>query len=150
LADRFGDSEVNDLRLANAVLLGHEHVGRLQVAMDDSLLVRMLDRSAHLYEEVDALFDRQPAGVTVLGDRRAAHDLHREPGVSVLRRAGGKHLGDAGVIHERDGLALGLEPRDNLAAVQLRANHLDGNAPPNGAGFLGLVDGAHPTAAQQL
>ena len=42
--ERLGQAEVDHLRHRLAVVLGHEHVRRLQIAVDDSLLVGVLDR----------------------------------------------------------------------------------------------------------
>jgi hypothetical protein len=43
---RLGDAEVDDLGHRLAVLLGDEDVGRLEVAVDDALLVGVLHRLA--------------------------------------------------------------------------------------------------------
>ena len=48
--DRLGDAEVDDLRDRHVVLERHQDVGGLEVAMDDALLVRVLDRIAHREE----------------------------------------------------------------------------------------------------
>ena len=54
LRSRLGEPEVDDLRHRTPVLLGDEHVGGLQVAVDDGLLVRVLDALADLDEEREA------------------------------------------------------------------------------------------------
>ena len=56
-ASRAGDPEVEHLRLAG---VRHEHVRRLQIAVDDPALVRVLNGIGELDDEPDALGDRQP------------------------------------------------------------------------------------------
>ena len=45
---RLGDAEINDLRHRHAIVERDEDVGRLDVAMDDAFLMRMLDGMANL------------------------------------------------------------------------------------------------------
>ena len=45
---RFGDAEIDDLRHGHAVVQGHQDVRRLDVAVDDALLMRVLDGLADL------------------------------------------------------------------------------------------------------
>jgi hypothetical protein len=44
-----------------------------------------------------------------------------------------QHLGDSGVIHERQRLTLGGEARDDVARELSGADDLDGNAAPDEA-----------------
>ena len=46
LVDGLGDTEIDYLGDWRAVLFRHQHIRRLQVAVDHTLLVRMLDRTA--------------------------------------------------------------------------------------------------------
>ena len=50
----------------------------------------------------------------------ALDQLHDEVGPAVVGRAGVEHPGDVGVVHQRQGLPLGLEAGDDLAAVHAR------------------------------
>src|ERR1019366_2032598 len=53
----FGDAEVNDLGRGRATLLqGDQDIRRLDVAVDDAFLVRVLNGAADLDEKVQALF----------------------------------------------------------------------------------------------
>jgi hypothetical protein len=53
---QLGDAEVEQLDLgAAAAVVAHEHVGRLEVAMDDALEVRGLEGVAHLGQDVEHL-----------------------------------------------------------------------------------------------
>ena len=52
-AGRLGDAEVDHLRHRHAVVQRDQDVRRLDVAVDDPLLVRVLDRLADLDEQVE-------------------------------------------------------------------------------------------------
>ena len=107
--DRLGDAEVDDLGARPSVDLDHDHVGGLEVAVDDALLVRVVHRVAHLAEQLQGLGQTELVAATVVGDRLARQVLHGEPRLAGLRRAGVEHAGDGGVLHARQGLALGVE-----------------------------------------
>ena len=55
LVDRLGDAEVDDLGHRLAVVERHQHVRRLDVAVDDPLLVGVLDRLADRDEQLEPL-----------------------------------------------------------------------------------------------
>jgi hypothetical protein len=61
-----------------------ENVRRLDVSMNDPLLVRVLNRAADLHEEVEPLLGGEITLVAVLGDADATHQFHHE-----VRPAGG-------------------------------------------------------------
>jgi hypothetical protein len=50
---RLGDAEVDHLRHRHPVVQRNENVRRLDVAMDDPLLVRVLDGLANLDEQIE-------------------------------------------------------------------------------------------------
>ena len=52
------------------------HVGRLQIAMDDALLVCRLERFRDLPGDRQCLIHRQRTGPDALGQRRALDELH--------------------------------------------------------------------------
>ena len=52
---RLGDAEINHLRHGHAVVQRHENVGRLDVAVDDAFLMRVLDGVANLDEQFQPL-----------------------------------------------------------------------------------------------
>jgi hypothetical protein len=146
---RLGDPEVDDLAVRLPVDLGHEHVRRLEVAVDDALLVRVLHRAAHLAEERHALAHRERPRVGVLGDGRARHALHhevRQPGVGHARVV---HARDVRVLHEGQRLALGRETRHHLVGGRGRAQHLERHVAAHRRVLLGEVDGAHAALAEK-
>ena len=51
LVGGLGDAEIDYFWNGRAVLFHHEHVRRLQVAVDHTFLVRMLNRTAHCEEQ---------------------------------------------------------------------------------------------------
>ena len=55
--DQLGDAEIEQADLA---LAGDEDVGRLQVAVNDEVRVRVANRPQHLAEHLDALANRHP------------------------------------------------------------------------------------------
>ena len=54
------------------------------------------------------------------------------------------------MVHQRQGLALGLEPGEHLAAVHPGLDELQRNRAPHWLGLLGHVDGAHAALADGL
>ena len=57
---------------------------------------------------------RELVVVAVLGDRDAVDQLHDEVGPAAVGRAGVEDPGDVRVVHQRQGLPLGLEAGDDL------------------------------------
>ena len=99
LARRLGQAEVDDLGRGPAALLHrHQDVGGLQIAMDDPLLVGVLDALADLDDEVEAILGGEAVAVAVGRDGIALHELHGEEGTTLRRLSGIEHLG-----HARDG-----------------------------------------------
>src|SRR5262249_48385923 len=68
----FGNPEVYYLRHRDAVLIGDQNVRRLDVAMNDPLLMRVLDCLADLDEELEPLPGVEPLLVAIAGDRNAS------------------------------------------------------------------------------
>ena len=64
--------------------------------------------------------------------------------------AGVEDLGDVGVVHQRQGLALGLEAGDDLLGVHAGLDDLQGHLAADGLRLLGHVDDAHAPLADLL
>ena len=62
--------------------------------------------------------------------------LHREVRPALGRGPGVVDLGDAGVVHQRQGLLLGLEAGDDLSGVHAQLDDLQRHAPVYGLGLL--------------
>ncbi len=146
----FGDAEVDDLRHRVAVLLRHQDVRGFEVAVDDSFLMGVLHRLAELDEELDALAMHQAEPVAVLVDAETPHQLHHEVRSAVVGDPGVQDLGDARMIHHREGLSLGFESRDHLAGVRARLHHLEGDATAHRLELLRGVHDAHAPLAEEL
>jgi len=86
--------------------------------------MRVLNRLAHLDEEIEPCAGVELLGVTILQDADAADVLHDEVRPAGFRRAGVEHLGDVGMIHHRQGLSLGLEAGDHLLRVHAQLDDL--------------------------
>ncbi len=59
LCRRLGDAEVDDFRHGTCIVLRDEQIRRLEIAMNDSLLMRMLHRVAHVDKQRES-FARNP------------------------------------------------------------------------------------------
>jgi hypothetical protein len=68
-ARRLGDPKIDDPRHRPAVDLDHQNIGRLEIPMNDRVLVGMLDPLARLEEYLDPFADRQPMAVAIFRDR---------------------------------------------------------------------------------
>ena len=118
--------------------------------MDDPLLVSVLHRLADRDEQLEPFAERQPAFVAEPGDGDALDQLHDKVGATRVGRAGVEDLGDVGMVHERQGLALSGEPGEHLAAVHPGLDNLQCNRSPHWPGLLGHEDGAHASFADGL
>jgi hypothetical protein len=67
-----------------------------------------------------------------------------------FRRAGVEHAGDVGVVHERQGLALGFEAGDDVARVHSRLDDLERDLAAHGMLLLGDEHQAHAPLADLL
>ena len=144
------DAEVDDLRQGAALDLLDEDVVGLQVPVDDAALVRVVHRPAELEEHLEALADRQAAAVAEGGDRLARRQVHHEVGAASLRGARVQNPRDRGVLHEREGLPLRLEPRDDLPGVHPQLDHLHGDVAADGVRLVGLEHDAEAALAELL
>ena len=91
----------------------HQDVSWLEVAVDHTFLVRVLDRVADLGKEFQPRLGIQFVPIAIRVDRLTLDELHGKVGAPFGRGAGFVDPRDAGVIHHRQGLALCLEARDH-------------------------------------
>ena len=118
--------------------------------MDHPLGVGVLDRVADGHEQFQPLPRGQAVVVTELGDRDALDQLHHEERSSIERDPRVVDLGDVRVVHEGQGLALGLEPGQHLPGIHPRLDQLDGHGALDRLGLLGHPDRAHAPFADRF
>ena len=145
-----GQAEIDDLRCRLAVLQRHQHVTGLQVAVHHALEMRVLHSRADLLQQLDALLEVELVLVAVVGQRDALDVFHGEEGLALWGQPGVVDRGDAGVLHHRQCLALGLEARHHGQAVHAQLDHLERHTPAHGSSLLGQVDLAHAAFAQRV
>ena len=155
-----------------------QDVARLDVAVNDALLMGVLHGAADLGQQLQTLARAEIALVAELGDWHAADEFHDEvrptrgkgDRSNLPGRPGGccaqigpvpfsapgfgaariEHFGDIGMIHQRQHLPLGLEAGDDLTAVHARLDDLQGDFALDRRCLLGHEDGSHAAHAQLL
>ena len=138
---------VEDLDGATRV---HEEIARLDVTMDDSLLVRERQPTRRLNHPLDGVLHRLRARFPHdFGEIPAAHVLHDE-----VVQAGDlpriESRDDVGVIESRCRLHLARETADGGGALQYRrSDDLERNDPSHRA-VLRLVHDTHASSAKQV
>ena len=111
------DPKIDDLRHRYAVIDRYQNVRRLQIAMDDSLLMRVLHGVANLNKQIQAFPRRKLRLIAIIGNANATDQFHHEEGTAGLRRTGIKDLGDVWVVHERQRLPLDFESADDRFGI---------------------------------
>ena len=144
---RFGDAEIDHLRRRHTVVQGDENIRRLEVAVNDSFLMRMLHGKAHAGEKFEPRRHGQAVLVTEFRDGRAIHEFHDEVGPAGIGRASVKHAGDVRMIHHREGLTFRFETRDDLARVHAGFDYLERHVTAHGDFLLSEVNDAAATIA---
>ena len=118
--------------------------------MDDPLLVGVLHTIADLHEESQPILSAQALSVAVLRQRHPFDILHGKKWPAIIARACLVGSGDVRVVHERQGLALGLEASQHLLGVHPPPDELKGHTAPYGGLLFGLPYLAHAALAELL
>ncbi len=150
LAQRLGDAEVDDLHQRRAVLERHQHVRRLDVAVDDPFLMGMLDSLADVDEQLQSLFGGQLVLVAELGDGQALDQFHDEVRPAARRLPRVEDFGDVRVVHQGQGLPFRLETGADLSGVHARLEDFQGHLAANGIVLLSHEDDAETALANLL
>lgn len=146
-ADQARDAEIEQLRRAVA---RHQHVARLQVRVDDELLVRELHRAAHRGEQREALAQARLLGGPIR-QRHAGNVLHHDVRGAAWVDTAVEQPCDVRVLQAREDSSLGGELRERARGQDARANELDRDGLLEEAVVaLAAVDGAHAADADQL
>ena len=120
-----GDAEVDDLGHRPAVVQRDQDVRRLEVAVDDALLMGVLHGLADVDEQLQPLARRQlvlDRRYSVIGTPRTSSITKYGRPVSVAPAS--STLAMFGMVHQRQGLPLGLEAGDDLPGVHARLDDL--------------------------
>ncbi len=138
------DAEVDDHRPA---VRPHQDVARFQIAVNDPVRVRVLNRVAHRGEERDARLESEPGSRRVLLERSAVHVLHGDPGLRHATRARHlarvEHARDPRVVEASEDLGLEPEPCAHFGRDRTGREQLDRGRPAITRAELAQVDDAH-------
>jgi len=124
---------------------GNQHIGGLDIAVDNSLLVGMLHGLANLQKQLQPFPNRHLVLIAILGDRHALDQLHDKIRPSTIRLPAIIHLGDIGMIHQSQRLPLRFETCHHLPRIHARFDDLECDLPPKR--LLLLSDKHQPHAA---
>ena len=119
-----GQSKIDDLGQRRAIGHGDENVRRLEIAVDDSLLVGVLDGIADPDEQFQPLGNFELLSVGVLGDRTSLDELHHEIRPAGLGGARIEHFRDARMVHQSQGLTFGFKAGHHLPGVHAEFDDL--------------------------
>jgi hypothetical protein len=108
--------------------------------MNNAFLVGMLERATDLDKELKPFFGGKFVLVAVLGDFDSTDQLHHKKGPTAVGGAGVEDPGDIGVVHERQGLALGFKAGNDAFGIHAQLDYLEGNPAANRFFLLGHVD----------
>ena len=141
-----GQAEIGDLGHAFG---RQEHVGRLQVPVDDAAAVSFVDGPGEGSRQLDNAGDRLRLAVDLLGQRAAADKFQHQVRQPVLPTHL-EDLHDVRMVQPGRRFRLDAEPHSLLVAGVFRgADHLDGHQPVERQ-VAGLVDNPHAAAPQDL
>ena len=140
-----GDAEVGDL---DAAVVADEHVVRLDVAVDDAVLVGVAQAGEHLHRDRDRALGRERALLLDdLLERAPLEVLHRDVRAAV-GLAAVVDGDDVRVVEARGGLRLAPEALDELAVLGVALGHDLERDLAAEARVLGQVDRRHAADAQ--
>jgi len=148
LCSGLGYAEVDDLRRGLAVADRDQHVRRLQIAVNDTFLVRVLNAFTDLREQVEAILIGQFVSVAIFSDWHSRDTLHDEIRASIISAARIKDLGHVWMVHHGQGLALGIKAGDDLLCIHAHLDELQGYLALDGRLLLGEVDFSHSALTQ--
>ena len=92
------DSEVNDLGDYRLTVGVRENVRRLQVPVDDTHFMGVLNRPAHIQKDSQARLNAQPVSIAVLRDAFAWNQLHGKERSTILCNAPVVNLGNERMV----------------------------------------------------
>src|SRR6185503_7561900 len=147
--ESLGQTEVDHLGNWIPLLFHHQQIRWLDVAMDDALLMRMLDGLAYGNEQPDSLVHGHALAVAIARDRDSVHQLHCKIRAALWRGTSIEHSRDVRVIHQRQCLSFALEARDHLPTVHARFDDFKGEVASERVSLLRVIDHAHSAFPKQ-
>ncbi len=113
----WSDAEVQHLGELLASDALQDHVARLQVAVDDAVLVGLGERARHLVEDTEGGGRIEGTPGQAGGERLALEELHDHVEPAVLRLAALEDPHRVGVTQPGEQLRLAAEPADDLVVL---------------------------------
>ncbi|MEM8834890.1 MAG: hypothetical protein AAGD00_03615 [Planctomycetota bacterium] len=141
--------EVDDLDAGFGVRAIHEHVGRLQVSMDDEARVGKLERIADLEEETEPLAKPKRVGLGEHRDRHPIDELGDQARPPIREDFVGQETADVFVIECREERCFSHHAHARLGARQPLVEDLDGHGAVERFVLNRPVDIAAPAAADE-
>ena len=86
------------------VVKADQAIRRLQIAMDDPFVRRVLHRMTHVREQAEPFFQWQAGAVAVFRERDAFDVFHHEVGTALIGHAAVENLRNVRMIHHGQGL----------------------------------------------
>ena len=142
----FGDTEIGQIRMT---ILREQDILRLHVTMHQPRIVRYVQRSGDLAEDVDRVLRRKPSLVHPLAQRRPLDETHCqiEPPFRLSRVVDRNNIW---MIQRSRMFPFSPEPLpERFVAAQLRREHLQRNRTPK-RHLLGTIDDGHPAKADDV
>ncbi len=124
--EQLGDAKVEQL---GGAVAGDEDVRGLDIAMDDQVLMGILDGRAHLAKELESCGRVELAGFAEVRDVLTLHVLHREVRQAVAGRAAVQQAGNVGMLQARQDLSFVAKAADDRVGVHPATQHFDRDAP---------------------
>jgi len=143
-------AEVDDFGSGPAIDLFDEDVGGFEVAMDDGLVVGVLDAIADADEELEAFADGEFVEIAVIGDGDTVDLFDHEVWTALWCGARVEDFGDGGMLHQGEGLPFGLETGNDFASVHADFDELHGDTAIDGHLLLRAPDLAHAAFADEV
>src|SRR6478672_3224317 len=125
-AQDFCDAEVEQLGHA---IWRDQDVAGLEIAMNDQVLVRVMNGCAHVPKEFETLSSRELMTLAIAVDWHAIDQLHDEVRNTVVSGAAVKQASDIGMIESSEDLPFMAKALKNELRIESTTHQLDRNFP---------------------
>ena len=145
-----GHSEIDDLGNQLPFHLRYQDIGRLDIAMDYTFLMGVLECLTNTYGQSHSFLDVQLMLVCIFKQWFSFHPLHDQVRATKVRRACVIDTGYIGMIHQGQHLTLSLEALEKILGVQAKLQNLQGHLTVNVLLLLGQPHGSPSTLSNPL